>query len=51
MPMYSFVFPVTLSDIISGTNPARISAVSNAFLVFIRPERIVPSSAKLGGIV
>ena len=49
--MYILIFPVTFSDIINGTNPARISAVSNAFLVFTRPERIVPSSAKLGGIV
>ena len=42
MPMYSFVFPVTFSDIIIGTNTARISAVSNAFLVFLPPGRIVP---------
>lgn len=35
----------------AGTRIIKSRAVSIAFLVFTRPENMVPSSAKLGGII
>ena len=51
MAIYIFAFAETSNDNSRGTSTNSINAVSMAFLVLIRPENSVPSSAKLGGIV